>query len=168
MSGSICYCLSGYLDNADICTKCSYKCSTCSGTISTCGSCSDSTRNIGSGGSGPSSCNCPTTLYYDDGTALCKSCHYSCYTCSSGGSCLTCESSKNRVYSSATGLCACKPRYYETGIGVVTCGSCANYCVTCSGALNTNCLSCNEAAYRILNIATGACDCISGYYHSGS
>jgi hypothetical protein len=152
--------LAGYYDaGVDTCSACSYKCLTCTNAI-TCVTCAGGITR-----SGLPNCTC-TAKYYDDGSsASCLSCNYTCTTCINAISCSTCNSGiDHRSLSQATGLCACQNRYYDSGLFVSVCASCHATCLTCTGGLNTNCLSCNSASNRIFNSTTGKCDCNVGFY----
>lgn len=63
-------------------------------------------------------------------------------------------------------MCACQNRYYDAGTSTATCSACQSTCLTCNGALITNCLSCNTAVNRVYNSSTNKCDCNVGYYGS--
>ena len=152
--------MAGYYDaGVDTCSACSYKCLTCTNAI-TCVTCAGGITR-----SGLPNCTC-TAKYYDDGSsASCLSCNYTCTTCINAISCSTCNSGNDhRSLSQATGLCACQNRYYDSGLFVSVCASCHATCLTCTGGLNTNCLSCNSASNRIFNSTTGKCDCNVGFY----
>ena len=74
-------------------------CGACAGTLST--------RNAAPG------CSCKAK-FYDDGTSAdCIACQYTCKTCSSGTSCLTCDSTTFRFIDLVTGYCKCNVRYYS-------------------------------------------------------
>lgn len=66
---------------------------------------------------------------YDDGSSpLCKSCHYSCETCTAAGQCSTCnEVGSFREDDPLSPLCRCKDAYYDTGFSEV-CSECPHQC----------------------------------------
>jgi proprotein convertase subtilisin/kexin type 5 len=74
LSGSTCPCINGYYNilNQPVCQECSYQCVTCQGDASNCTLCSAANfRN------NTPSCSC-INGYYDNNTAVCLACDYSC------------------------------------------------------------------------------------------
>lgn len=151
--------MTGYFEGGnDICDTCSNRCLECSNPATACTTCAGTTR------SAAPSCAC-IDGYYDDGSSAdCIQCQYSCLTCNDGTSCLTCDSSKYRSFSSTTNLCKCMNRYYDDGTSTTLCSACDPTCLTCLGPLNTDCLGCNAGSYRIYDSTTHGCICDTGYY----
>ncbi len=46
------------------------------------------------------------------------------------------------------------------------CATCNYTCATCSGP--STCLTCNAVKFRQINMVTGLCDCLIGYYDKGN
>ena len=89
-----CLCLNGYFDNGvSACVACDYTCATCSTSSTHCLTCPSASITFRTDNSASNYCPC-SNGYYDDGTLVCKKCHYSCLTCSAGTNitCLTCPS----------------------------------------------------------------------------
>ena len=59
-------------------------------------------------------------------------------------------------------------RYYDDGLSHVACLACDATCLTCTGGLATNCLTCNATALRQINTATSACNCMPNYYQTST
>ncbi len=110
--------------NSLICSPCHYSCLTCqSSALSTdCLSCNSTnyrTFVIATG-----SCICDTIGYYDDGVALCGSCHYTCLSCTGGSSQYNCTACVNSSYWLIGSYC--RPRLTCTNYNYN--GNCVNVC----------------------------------------
>lgn len=118
----------------EACSVCSPKCLTCNLLSTTCTSCDPSTyRNLSS-----NACVCGIG-YYDDNTAICSKCHYSCRECSAYSTCSSCDSSKGRSQVGST--CVCNTSAYDDGVNQ-QCVKCSYKCKTCDA---TGCLTCDDA-----------------------
>ena len=98
-------------------------------------------------------CSC-STGFYDSGSQTCSSCPYSCVSCSSATTCLSCSSTR----SLNNGSCLCNAGYYE--VGVSTCQPCQYSCFSCTNS--SSCSTCNLTYFRTMVNVT--CSCISGYF----
>ncbi len=135
--------MSGYFQdpaNADarVCLQCPTNCQTCTST-SVCTVCLSSysltTASQCSNVCGPSCdlCNTVTSV---------------CTTCSSGYSL------------NISNLCQCNARTYAVSFTNFTCLSCHSSCLTCTGPLNTDCLSCDATNdFRVLKTVSGNPKC---------
>jgi hypothetical protein len=118
---------------------CHPSCLTCRGTTLTdCLSCRPSFVLAPSG-----ACLCPPTLFEYAG--VCTACHPSCLTCSGplATHCLSCAAP--RTLFPTTSTCDCPPAFFSDPSSTSTspaCLPCDPSCLTCSGPLPTNCLSC--------------------------
>lgn len=130
-----CPCMSGFFDNGlEICEKCSYKCTTCSGNVNSCLICNVGINNFRS--STAPACSC-IEGYFDDGVQVkCKKCSPQCKTCENdANNCLTC-SSNDRILSKQ---CDCKDGFYNSPDNV--CLPCQINCLTCK-TTKSSCLTC--------------------------
>lgn len=92
--------------------------------------------------------------------APCLACQYSCSTCNDNITCLTCNSSLNRVYNSVSKLCSCLSGFYDNFL-VQSCFSCPYSCTTCTS--QTVCLSCPNTR----TLTNSLCPCNAGYFEAG-
>lgn len=114
------------------------------------------------------SCTCNADFVNNNG--YCYKCHYTCATCSSESmnACLTCANGTSRVFTKnepnkPEGTCPCDSSLSDNGTPF--CFKCHYTCPSCSGPLDTNCVSCNDAVtkrYMPENLKT--CPCSNGYY----
>lgn len=158
-NASVCACLSGYFQNAALCTACPYQCATCNvGTV--CATCADNTTRDTTS----PTCGC-LTGFYDSGSAICSACSALCLTCNSSSTCTSCVTANNRTL--INGQCVCSVGFYQivNTDGSLTCGKCAPTCTQCS-LLPTLCSNCDPNANRILGFdANGnqVCNCLPGF-----
>lgn len=103
--------------------------------------------------------------YNNNNNPLCATCQYTCKTCSSSTSCLTCDEGNNRDPNlAATGFCACKNGYYDDS--TPACKPCLYPCFTCTGPLS--CKTCSALAHRTIVTADNTCPCNDGYFDSAT
>ncbi|KRX08807.1 Insulin-like growth factor binding protein, N-terminal [Pseudocohnilembus persalinus] len=143
-----CSCVSGYIDiQEQLCQKCSYFCSSCSGNKDNCINCSDVNRN-------PSdSCKC-NIGFYDSGVAQCQTCSHKCQQCVSSSTYCTQCSSATRI---TTPNCDCKAGYYDDGVSA-DCVACNVECESCADS--TSCITCSD----VNRVLSQNCNCSDGYY----
>lgn len=103
--------------------------------------------------------------YFDDGSnELCASCHYSCLTCTSYSSCVTCPANRFKNGS----LCSCVDQFYENSLNK-KCLQCHYSCKTCQ--TYSECTSCDISIFRTFPISEPSnltlCACSNGYYDNG-
>ena len=169
-----CICTNGFYETSPgaptICLPCDPICLTCQSSPGYCTSCNATNNRILSN----NSCICSNGFYENSvGSPLvCLACHPTCITCTtSSTTCQSCDLTiQHRTFNSTSSICECISGYYETSlnnptnclpIGPI---GCHYSCLTCSGGLNTSCLSCSAADFRIFNSATSECLCLSGYF----
>ena len=107
---------------------------------------------------------CPAGTYLVSADSLCVACHYSCATCTTGTSCVTCPT--NKVLDPNTNFCVCIDYYYELNQVCVACHYSCQKCVY-SGQYY-NCIKCDANMHRgppTPNNST--CDCLTGYRDVG-
>jgi hypothetical protein len=94
----------------------------------------------------------------------CRPCHEECASCSSDLKCLTCKSD-NSIPSLTIG-CECLEGYYSnTSLSEKdSCLKCRKDCKSCIN--EQNCTSC-FSKYSEIDLETGICKCIKGFYSSG-
>lgn len=94
------------------CPSCHYSCYTCTSNVSTaCQSCNtgrDHREYIAAN----STCTCASS-YFDASSAICSKCNYTCATCLSLSSCLTCNSTKGRIFDNTSTFCICSAGQYD-------------------------------------------------------
>ncbi|KAL4497905.1 hypothetical protein ABPG72_014762 [Tetrahymena utriculariae] len=164
ISSGKCVCQNGYQEyqpqqSKCISSACFSTCKTCSQPQNqySCSTCSND-RTLVSQANG-TICQCNSNFYESD-KLVCEPCHFTCKTCNGGqsNSCLTCDSSFNRVFDSKTSTCICKDGYYDqSGI----CVQCDQTCQTCSGNGPQGCLSCFQKQNR--NLSQKQCICNQGF-----
>ncbi|XP_077441964.1 proprotein convertase subtilisin/kexin type 5 isoform X2 [Vanacampus margaritifer] len=137
-------CDEGYfLDHdANMCRKCSEKCSRCTSS-SICTECKADTSLRGN------RCqqSCAPGMYYDEAEGLCKTCHRVCAACAGAGveACTECADGYlmeewRCVSSCSSGFFATNP---EIAAGRGMCRRCDASCLTCVGPSRANCSSCS-------------------------
>ena len=146
------------------CLQCDLSCKTCSGILNTnCITC-NSGKYLLQANNSCVSCNV-SGYYADIMTGYCEQCDSSCNTCSGilSTNCLSCNSGKYLLQANNSCVtCDVDGYYADTLTG--HCLRCDMSCKTCSGALNTNCLSCNSGKYLLqANKTCVSCD-VDGYY----
>ena len=149
-----------------VCGTCSASCYTCSDAAS-CDSCYFGTNRYIDGSS---LCVCLSRYYLPNALTtasaakqVCKPCHYSCLSCSSGSTvCTSCNASAFRVSAPVSGGCPCDQHYFDNGIAEL-CLDCPDNCATCYGLGAGSCLTCDTATYFL----AGSCylDCPNYYYN---
>ena len=89
-----------------------------------------------------------------------------CETCEANpDDCITCISGLNRAVNSDK-RCEC-PDYHFSPEHI--CIACYATCLTCDGAAENNCLTCNDPDdHRVWNSVTKKCDCKTSYFADGS
>lgn len=97
--------------------------------------------------------------YYDSGPTNCPACNALCLTCvTTATTCTSCDSTLHRTILGTT--CICMDGYVLiTGV----CQPCHYSCLTCSGLLATNCITC-DTSIRLYVAATTSCICLNGTY----
>lgn len=169
---STCDCQTGFIliTASNLCQTCQATCLTCvTNFVNRCATCDSTTgRSLNST---TFQCQCPLTLFFDDGLSLnCIPCSYTCLTCSgTANSCLSCPVGSNRVYNSVSRTCFCAQRFYDANVTFTQspiCLACLYHCSTCDRS--TSCLTCNSTRYRVMNPVNSRCICMGGYYDDGS
>ena len=89
---------------------------------------------------------------YVDQDQKCQKCHSSCSSCSSGGhnGCLTCPAYHFRRTDGSCGPTCYSSEYVSDPLNRL-CSRCHHQCLTCSGGLTSQCLSCQRSAFRYLS-----------------
>lgn len=86
----------------------------------------------------------------DSGTnRTCELCHAECSTCTLGtfNDCKNCKDAKKVPNASFGNRCMCLSQYYMDNDVNRNCLDCSANCLTCSGGLATNCLTCKSTFY---------------------
>ena len=117
---------------------------------------------------------CTSTQFVGGSPKICMNCDSNCLTCiTSATNCLTCGlSGGSQMYLTPTATCSltCPSKYYPN-ITTKTCLGCHSSCLTCSGPLSTDCLSCDvsggQQLYFDLSSNTCILSCSQSYYSSG-
>lgn len=151
------------VQNPKTCVSCYSACASCNGiSDSSCTSCVDPSRTPGSG-----RCDCLTDQYYLDTINIsCGDCHIDCATCS-GPDMTDCDSCQDpsRILGSSPSKCTCDTNEFIESYNPFTCTACDPSCSTCSGPLNTDCLTCTNSL--IFPATTpGLCECESNQFIS--
>lgn len=114
-------------------------------------------------------CTCAVQYYQPPGSVGCLPCHSSCITCTgpSAKNCSSCDDipsvgTKKVLVNSS---CVCLQRFYEDPSNTFFCVPCHYSCLTCSGAVASNCLSCSLNLGRVKSGNT--CNCTAGYKDDG-
>lgn len=163
-------CTPGFYEHTDgSCLKCHTSCTVCrTGSPNECFACPNTGYVRGTiSGYGTSSCNCAPNYLVNPTNQLCElsgiSCHLSCYTCSTSvpdiAKCTSCKLDA-ALASSSPSACLCNPRFYMRTPEFV-CLACHHSCLTCSGDLSTQCLTCGSNADLT---ASKTCLCRSGSF----
>ncbi|KAL4451057.1 hypothetical protein ABPG74_021379, partial [Tetrahymena malaccensis] len=93
-------------------------------------------------------------------------CDATCVTCTSKNICTLCDGIvQNRQLDIINKKCVCKPYFFEV-LSSPNCEACDYSCGSCNGALNSNCLSCDDQDMR--QLVNGQCICQEGYYDDGT
>lgn len=124
---------------------CDASCGTCAGSKKFCLTCSQSGFSASNG-----TCvsSCPSSTFASSGA--CRPCHADCLSCSGGGfdQCTRCSPSRPVLSSGSSGRCllTCgKSQFYDSSTGGTGgCTNCDSSCSTCTGAGNSNCLTCGS------------------------
>lgn len=107
---------------------------------------------------------CPAGTYPVISTTVCQACDPQCATCSTSGSCLTCNNNRLLV----GGTCVCQDYYYEYN-GV--CVQCHYSCQKCQySGQYFNCDLCDPLMYRnppTPGATNTTCGCDSGFVDVG-
>ncbi|CAD8177777.1 unnamed protein product [Paramecium octaurelia] len=159
-----CQCPAFYYDQPGnpICIKCHSTCQTCQGSQSNqCTSCNLlSKRELSSNGE----CKCQNS-YFDTGIQECQICSSDCLNCTiTPTNCTSCKPDRYLVGNS----CLCKTKlqgsYLTTYLVPLKnrCQSCHYSCLSCSGPLINQCVSCLNSESRIL-VAT-SCVCVENTF----
>ena len=126
---------------------------------------------------------CPGGYYPDTSTLTCETCFQSstslaipnsCATCTgpSSNQCLTCLSTAYWDPLTSSCIKPCSAGYYANTL-TQKCAKCfqaasstssPRSCLTCSGGLSTNCLTCNSGEYLLPSTSTCVSSCPSGTY----
>ncbi|KAL4470077.1 hypothetical protein ABPG72_008736 [Tetrahymena utriculariae] len=161
-----CDCQQGFYDDGSpVCKPCYSNCQACRGPNQyDCTLCDASKNRTLQNGI----CVCMTGYYNINGQVACGQCDQSCYTCldnSTGGpnQCTSCSLQQYRQQQGT--YCLCINGYFQDPVSKL-CVKCDQTCATC--ASTTICATCNSSQFRVLNPTTKLCDCMSGYYSSGS
>ncbi|KAL4442387.1 hypothetical protein ABPG74_005728 [Tetrahymena malaccensis] len=161
-----CDCQQGFYDDGSpVCKPCYKNCLACRGANQyDCTLCDASKNRTLQNGI----CVCMTGYYNINGQVACGQCDQSCYTCldNSTGSPNECTSCSLQQYRQQQGtFCLCINGYFQDPVSKL-CVQCDQTCATCQST--TLCATCNSSQFRVLNPTSKLCDCISGYYSSGS
>lgn len=121
LSGVNCVCKSYTVDvydtqNTIVCFPCHATCLTCSEAFyaTSCLSC-NLTKDHRYHMESNNTCACIDKYFppVSGSSPVCSPCDYSCATCSSLTSCLTCDSTKGRTKNTTSNLCSCTSLYYD-------------------------------------------------------
>jgi proprotein convertase subtilisin/kexin type 5 len=159
------------------CNQCDISCISCNAINSNngCTTCNEAAGyNLALASTTKCILGCPQGQYVTGSPKVCNSCDANCLTCqTTATNCLSCGlsvGSQMFLNPSATCVVNCPSKYYPESISK-TCLPCDSSCLTCSGPLATNCISCDKAASQqmFLNLSSGTCGltCSQNYY-SGS
>lgn len=85
-------------------------------------------------------------------------CLYSCKTCSTATTCVSCNITALRIINTYN-QCICAAKYYDDGINQL-CLACSYACLTCSNT-STNCTTCDSVLRLLIN---GWCSCFQYFY----
>ncbi|CAD8161406.1 unnamed protein product [Paramecium octaurelia] len=162
-----CSCPAYYYDEPGkpICIKCYSNCYACKGPkYNQCTACNlFSKRELSANGE----CVC-MSKYYDTGKQECSTCSTDCLDCiNTPTNCISCNPDKYLLGN----ICQCKTKLQGTQLSTYfvpsknKCQSCHYSCLSCSGSLSNQCLSCLNSESRIL-VGT-SCICIENYLDSG-
>ena len=103
--------------------------------------------------------------YWDNNTASCIKCHYSCLTCDNSTSCNTCDSTKLRYKIDPVpiegSLCLCNDKTYDNGINM-QCVACSYRCPSCN---SSGCITCDPTTR---DLSGSDCLCKSRHFDDGS
>lgn len=114
---------------------------------------------------------CPSQLYYTDFvTRRCEKCHVDCLECTAdlNTNCTICNNSKF-LYYDTDHLCknSCTIGYYQLIPLPNRCGKCHDYCSSCLSVARTDCDSCYNPYFFIVDQRTCDVQCpYIGYYAS--
>ena len=98
-------------------------------------------------------CTCPFRFWLNTTSVQCEACPYDCYTCTSSGNCLSCNSTHDfRQLDQNTSRCVPIPGYFESNVTVS--GQCSLGCMTCTSP--TQCSVCLPR--YLFNASTLSCD----------
>jgi hypothetical protein len=163
-------CQPGFYEHTDgSCLKCHVSCTSCrTGAANECFQCPATGYVRGTlSAFGTSLCNCAASYVVNPTNQLCElsgaACHDSCYTCATTtpdiNKCSSCKINASLAAASPN-RCDCNPRYYMRTPEYV-CLACHPTCLTCSGDLSTQCLTCGLNADLT---ASKTCVCRSGSF----
>ena len=95
----------------------------------------------------------------------CQPCHYSCEVCTAGTatSCVYCNTTSLRTFSTATTSCPCNDAYFDDGSNEL-CQPCHSYCALCTTALPNSCSKCNPLYYHLVATTTCYSTCPDYYF----
>ncbi|EAS04000.3 EGF-like domain protein (macronuclear) [Tetrahymena thermophila SB210] len=161
-----CDCNQGFYDDGSpVCKPCFQNCLTCRGPNQyDCTLCDSSKNRILQNGI----CVCMIGYYNINGQVACGQCDQSCYTCqdNSNGGPNQCSSCSLQQFRQQQGnYCLCINGYFQDPVSKL-CVQCDQTCATCASI--TTCATCNSSQFRVLNPTSQLCDCMSGYYTSGT
>ncbi|CAG9324923.1 unnamed protein product [Blepharisma stoltei] len=178
ISGSTCYCDSGYYFDGSNCVQCSSLCTSCSDYTGECLSCKDSTMTIDPANKkncicigdqildGNNACTCTGTKQFNG--AICSDCGTFCTTCNVNQNvCSVCLGNRMEPVSS-TVTCACKGNQLVSASGCscpagsyfdsTTCLACGTFCTACDD-LTGKCNTCNSATMEVSDSDSKSCKC---------
>eukprot|EP00825_Cyclidium_porcatum_P003294 TRINITY_DN1152_c0_g1_i4.p1 TRINITY_DN1152_c0_g1~~TRINITY_DN1152_c0_g1_i4.p1 ORF type:complete len:1226 (-),score=102.03 TRINITY_DN1152_c0_g1_i4:99-3776(-) len=123
---------------------------------------------VGSGAS-CTLCNEANGYYVILSSGNCGACNANlCGTCTGSSEyCATCDTTKHRVSSPTSGVCACETGYFQNSQKL--CSTCHYSCLTCSNAYSCDtCQSDATTNRESTPLTDGVCPCKSGYKDDGS
>uniref|UniRef100_A0A8C6F9P2 Proprotein convertase subtilisin/kexin type 5 n=1 Tax=Monodon monoceros TaxID=40151 RepID=A0A8C6F9P2_MONMO len=153
-------CPSHFYADAQHCVPCHEDCLECSGpSMDDCDLCAEASLVLYDG-----QCleECPEGTYFEKETKVCKDCHKSCRTCSSLGTCTTCqEGLRVNNHGGCVPHTECAAMEYWDEVAL-TCKACHAKCFHCTGPSEDQCHTCLRDSL-LLN-TTCVQDCPEGYY----
>ncbi|XP_030619638.1 proprotein convertase subtilisin/kexin type 5 isoform X2 [Delphinapterus leucas] len=153
-------CPSHFYADAQHCVPCHEDCLECNGpSMDDCDLCAEASLVLYDG-----QCleECPEGTYFEKETKVCKDCHESCRTCSSLGTCTTCqEGLRVNNHGGCVPHTECAAMEYWDEVAL-TCKACHAKCFHCTGPSEDQCHTCLRDSL-LLN-TTCVQDCPEGYY----
>eukprot|EP00828_Plagiopyla_frontata_P025936 TRINITY_DN3343_c0_g1_i3.p1 TRINITY_DN3343_c0_g1~~TRINITY_DN3343_c0_g1_i3.p1 ORF type:complete len:336 (-),score=70.03 TRINITY_DN3343_c0_g1_i3:451-1458(-) len=146
-----------YDDDNEICEPCHHSCLGCDDgpNFDQCTSCNttDTQRVDNHISTGQCPCDIGTI---DNGSMICLSCHYTCYTCTQTlkNNCIDCNDLNTNRYLNNS-QCLCKSHYYNQEDNSI-CLPCDSSCSECDREGQNNCISC-PTDYTLYPVPIGSC-----------
>lgn len=110
-------------------------------------------------------CSLQPSTYYNPTTNTCLPCLPECDSCTGPNprDCVTCKSPNLKLPDNSCSP-TCIEKTFLDPTNTTRCLSCHPSCLTCSGALETNCITCANGFFRRISDNLCANNCGSGYY----